>query len=88
MTKKPLLSTFFFLLMFCLPATAVPSQNGAQAHATSQNVSAQKSSSSKQTLPPDDNLPQSASALPLLSVIGAGALLGGLISARRTRSDK
>jgi hypothetical protein len=39
-------------------------------------------------LPDDGYLPESASALPLLSAIGAGALLGGLLSARRTRSEK
>jgi hypothetical protein len=39
-------------------------------------------------LPGDGNLPEAASALPLLSAIGAGALLGGLLSARRTRSEK
>lgn len=33
----------------------------------------------------DGNLPEAASVLPLLSAIGAGALLGGLLSARRTR---
>lgn len=39
-------------------------------------------------LPGDGNLPEAASALPLLSIIGAGALLGGLLSARRTRPGK
>lgn len=39
----------------------------------------------KAKLPGDGNLPEAASALPLLSAIGAGALLGGLLSARRTR---
>ncbi len=33
----------------------------------------------------EDNLPPSGSALPLLSVIGFGALLGGIASALRTR---
>ncbi len=33
----------------------------------------------------DDNLPPSGSALPLLSVIGFGALLGGIASALKTR---
>ena len=32
-----------------------------------------------------DQLPQSSSALPLLSVVGLGALLGGVASARKTR---
>jgi hypothetical protein len=36
----------------------------------------------------DGNLPEAASALPLLSVIGAGMLIGGLLSARKTRSMK
>ncbi len=33
----------------------------------------------------DENLPESASTLPLLTVIGAGVLIGGLFSARKTR---
>ncbi len=38
-------------------------------------------------LEPDEQqrLPQSSSALPLLSVVGLGALLGGVASARKTR---
>jgi hypothetical protein len=38
-------------------------------------------------LAPDEQqqLPQSSSALPLLSVVGLGALLGGIASARKTR---
>jgi len=36
----------------------------------------------------DGNLPETASALPLLSAIGAGVLIGGLFSARRTRPGK
>jgi hypothetical protein len=36
----------------------------------------------------DGNLPESASALPLLTVIGAGVLIGGLFSARRTRRNR
>jgi hypothetical protein len=36
----------------------------------------------------DGNLPEAASALPLLSIIGAGMLIGGLLSARKTRSMK
>jgi hypothetical protein len=34
------------------------------------------------------NLPESASTLPLLTVIGAGVLIGGLSSARKTRRAK
>jgi len=34
----------------------------------------------------DGNLPEAASALPLLSIIGAGVLIGGLFSARKTRA--
>ena len=33
----------------------------------------------------DENLPESASTLPLLTMIGAGVLIGGLFSARKTR---
>jgi len=36
----------------------------------------------------DGNLPEAASALPLLSIIGAGVLIGGFFSARKTRSMK
>jgi hypothetical protein len=36
----------------------------------------------------DGNLPEAASSLPLLSIIGAGMLIGGLLSARKTRSMK
>ena len=36
----------------------------------------------------DANLPESASTLPLLTVIGAGVLIGGLFSARKTRRAK
>jgi|SRR5579859_3587998 len=36
----------------------------------------------------DGNLPEAASALPLLSIIGAGVLIGGLFSARKTRRAK
>jgi hypothetical protein len=36
----------------------------------------------------DANLPESASTLPLLTVIGAGVLIGGLFSARKTRQAK
>jgi hypothetical protein len=36
----------------------------------------------------DGNLPEAASALPLLSIIGAGVLIGGLFSARKTRRRK
>jgi len=87
MTKKPLLSTVFVLLVFCLPAAAAPDKANAPNHSASQPAS-QAAASGKKTLPGDGNLPQSASALPLLSAVGAGALLGGLLSARRTRSDK
>ncbi len=33
----------------------------------------------------DESLPESASTLPLLTMIGAGVLIGGLFSARKTR---
>ena len=36
----------------------------------------------------DANLPESASTLPLLTMIGAGVLIGGLFSARKTRRAK
>jgi hypothetical protein len=39
----------------------------------------------KKDLPGNGELPEAAGTLPLLSAIGAGALLGGLLSTRRTR---
>jgi hypothetical protein len=39
-------------------------------------------------VPEDENLPDSGSTLPLLTVIGAGVLIGGLFSARKTRPAK
>ncbi len=38
-----------------------------------------------QTQEEDDPLPSSASSLPLLSIVGFGALIGGVVSARKTR---
>ena len=88
MTKKPLLSVFFVVLTLGLPGVAASQKANVQSHSVSQAAGAQTAVSAKKNSPGDANLPQSASALPLLSAVGAGALLGGLLSARRTRSDK
>lgn len=48
-------------------------------------VSTGQSAPARRRLPADGNLPEAASAFPLLSAIAAGVLLGGLASARRTR---
>jgi len=53
---------------------------GPQTMPANRNASAVKGHSEQ-----DDNLPESASTLPLLTVIGAGVLIGGLFSARKTR---
>jgi LPXTG-motif cell wall-anchored protein len=78
MKKQPLLVLFCFLA-FHLPCF------GAQ---VAQPASASMNASSVSQDADQKNLPQTASGLPLLSTIGAGILLGGLVSARRTRSQK
>jgi len=88
MSKKPVLKIFFAALMFCLPLATAQTATKDRPQTDSQAVAAQKAPSPNTSLPADGNLPESASALPLLSTIGAGALLGGLLSARRTRVDK
>jgi len=74
MKYKPLLLGFFAALALHLPCAAQtntgPGTPDADQHRAAQTA----------------NLPETASALPLLSTIGAGVLLGGLVSARRTRS--
>jgi hypothetical protein len=50
-------------------------QNSAPAGSENQNATSQS----------DNNLPSSSSALPLLSVIGFGVLVGGIASALKTR---
>lgn len=78
MKKKPLL-VLFGILALHLPIGALQTSQ-TDAHPAMQ---------SGQSLPAaDSTLPQAASPLPLLSTIGAGILLGGLVSARRTRSQK
>ena len=70
MNKKPLLLGFFAALAFCLPCTA-------QRASTGPPVASQQAQR-----PQDANLPEAGSALPLLSTIGAGVLLGGLVEPR------
>jgi LPXTG-motif cell wall-anchored protein len=82
---SPLLLGFFAALAFQLPCAAgTPAQPAAQAHAHVIHAQAATLVSSSQ----DENLPETGSALPLLSTIGAGVLLGGLVSAKRTRPGK
>jgi hypothetical protein len=103
MKRKPLLVTFFAGLALCLPCAAANAAPQGKTSTQNQAVSVAPESRpvvprahlagltgapDEGRLPADGNLPESASALPLLSAIGAGALLGGLLSARRTRSGK
>jgi len=83
MIRKPLLSLFLAALAFfpCCATAQTRNTRPATASTAGQVPAADKSKD-------DGSLPQSASALPLLSAVGAGALLGGLLSARRTRSHK
>jgi len=76
MKYKPLLLGFFAALALHLPGAA-QTNTGPGTLDTDQHRAAQTAS-----------LPETASALPLLSTIGAGVLLGGLVSARRTRSHR
>jgi len=90
---------FFAIFAFLLPCAAAPTQPAAQAQAIQNpqkintfvphpRLVGQRGAGERAQLPGDGNLPEAASALPLLSAIGAGALLGGLLSARRTHHDK
>lgn len=96
---RPLLLKFFAVIAFFLVCAAAltqafcQSQTGKSSQSTQavvprSRLAAQRGANEKVQLPGDGNLPEAASALPLLSVIGAGALLGGLLSARRTRREK
>ena len=84
MNKKPLVTIFFAAVMFCMTSADAQTGTGKPNPEGSQTVAGDKASA--RNLPDDRNLPQSASALPLLSTVGAGALLVGLLSARRTRT--
>jgi len=75
--KRPLVVGFFAILALHLPCIAQTANSRTAILAAEQQKSAQAA-----------NLPETASALPLLSTIGAGVLLGGLVSARRTRSPR
>lgn len=104
MKRKPLLAILFAGLALYLPCAAAiratQARNPVQAHAASTLQQSTASVVPRRPLmgstgapdggrlPDDGNLPEAASALPLLSAIGAGALLGGLLSARRTRTEK
>jgi len=83
MIRRALLSIFLAALAFFPCSATAQTGNARPATAT---TAGQVSAADKSK--DDGSLPQSASALPLLSAVGAGALLGGLLSARRTRSDK
>jgi len=86
MTKRPLLLIFFLVLLFWLSCYVRATEKAAPPPAVQANAA--DHSRGTQRLSDNGNLPESASALPLLSAIGAGALLGGLLSARRTRSGR
>lgn len=74
---KRLLLLGFFALALHLPCAAQTANSGTATPAAEQQKAAQAA-----------NLPETGSALPLISTIGAGVLLGGLVSARRTRPQK
>jgi hypothetical protein len=101
MIKKPSIFVlkFFAVFAFLLPCAAAPTHPAAQAQPSQDpqktnmfvprpRLVGQRGAAEKAQLPGDGNLPEAASALPLISAIGAGALLGGLLSARRTHRDK
>lgn len=75
--KRPFLLGFFATLALHLPCVAQIANSGTATPAAEQQKTAQTA-----------NLPETGSALPLISTIGAGVLLGGLVSARRTRPQK
>jgi len=60
-------------------------QTGAKNSDTRSGTGTASHASSSETPNPSFNLPSASSSLPLLSVIGFGIFLGGLISALRTR---
>src|SRR5579872_2274731 len=99
MNKKSFFLTLFAILAFFLPRSAAPCQPADQPQAghDSQQTNlfvprprlvGQRGANEKVPLPGDGDLPEAASALPLLSAIGAGALLGGLLSVRSTRRSR
>ena len=74
-----MIKSAFLLLFFAILAPALPAQSTA---------TEKQAYNAERRLPGDGNLPEASSALPLLSTIGAGALLGGLLSAGRTRTKR
>jgi hypothetical protein len=62
---------------FVAPATTKPAGNAPQGTATTSGPSEQQD---------DPNLPTASSPLPLISIIGFGILVGGIVSAMKTRS--
>src|SRR5436305_13638281 len=89
----PFFSRILAVLLLCCGATQAFAISASASASNASAITMQSASVSQagqsSSAPVDDsrdkrNLPQSASALPLLIVIGAGALLGGLFSARRT----
>jgi hypothetical protein len=97
MNRRLLVSTLLLVLAFLVPGVATPGELALQ-QVTANDASktgmfvprpqmiGQQGANEKFKLTDDEtNLPEAASALPLLSAIGAGALIGGFLSARRTR---
>ena len=68
------------LLLFAALAFSLPCPTQAMQNATASQQAQAESQNSRKSL--QANLPEAGSALPLLSTIGAGVLLGGLVSAR------
>lgn len=96
MNTGPLLIKLFAALALTTTTMTAPSQRPAHQDATPEtqkngafvlrpHLVGQRGANEAIPLPGDGNLPEAASALPLLSAIGAGALLGGLLSARRAK---
>lgn len=80
MKLRPLL-IFVFAVILAIGSYAIAqSRAGAPQIPAMRNASVVNSHSGQ-----DENLPESASTLPLLTIIGAGVLIGGLFSARKTR---
>ena len=98
MKITPLVLKLLIILAFLLPfvmaygAPAIrqsgsPPDQKVPSYVPRPHMVGQRGANEKRQLPGDGNLPEAASALPLFSAIAAGALLGGLLSARRTRRD-
>jgi hypothetical protein len=94
MDMRPLLLKFIVFFALFQPGLALPIPPITSPSRASQappivvprpHLVGQRGANDKKDLPANGELPEAAGTLPLLSAIGAGALLGGLLSTRRTR---